>query len=165
MKTRALLLALAALLLLTSSASGAAPPLPFKPGTYKGTTKNCGNPTTSHPCYPLAFRAAVHPQCRVGRDYKRALCFSKLTAKPDIDMRCADGSYIKGFINSIFKALPRSGIFSEKFGNPGDREEFYVKLTGSIARGYVRKTTSFSRFGGPEETCDSGRVSFTAKRV
>jgi hypothetical protein len=159
------LIVLAAVLLLSASAAARTAPLPFKAGTYKGTTKNCGNPTTSHPCYPLSFRAAVHPQCRVGRDYKRALCFNKLTAKPDIDMRCADGSYIKSFINPIFKSLPRSGIFTEKFGNPGNREEFYVRLTGSIARGYVRKTMSFSRSGGPQETCDSGRVSFTAKRV
>jgi hypothetical protein len=165
MKTLPLALALA-VLALSAAPAGAASSLPFTPGTYKGVTSQCGTPEKAHPCYAFGFRVATHNQCQVGRSNRRALCFIKLNAKPNVDLRCSDNTYRHNlFLNSIFKAMPRSGIFFNGFGPRTDREELSLRIIGTTARGYLRVTDKFSRTGGtPDIQCDSGRVTFTLRR-
>jgi hypothetical protein len=167
MKTLALslLASVAALALFAGSATAAS--LPFRTGTYKGVTSQCGTPEKAHPCYAFGFRVAVHNQCRVGRTYRRALCFIKLHARPSVDLRCSDGTYRHALpFNSIFKAMPRSGNFFNGFGPTTDREEIGFRITGTVARGYLKVSDSFSRTGGPADIfCNTGRVTFTLRRT
>ncbi|MDX6650474.1 MAG: hypothetical protein QOI91_1258 [Solirubrobacteraceae bacterium] len=109
---------------------------------------------------------AVHPQCRTGRSYTRTMCFSKLNDLPHNDARCSNGRTETGNSNSVFKAIGRTGIVTDRLYFPSTRYDFYVKVKGITATGWIRfYATTSAGTGTPTIVCDSGRVSFTAKRT
>jgi hypothetical protein len=109
---------------------------------------------------------AVHPQCRSGRSYTKTMCFSKLNDLPASDATCSNGTVQRGNSNSVFKAIGRSGVVTDRLYFPSTRYDFYVKVKGTTATGWSRfYGTASAGTGTPTIVCDSGRVAFTAKRT
>jgi hypothetical protein len=94
------------------------------------------------------------------------MCFSKLNDLPHNDARCSNGRTETGNSNSVFKAIGRTGIVTDRLYFPSTRYDFYVKVKGITATGWIRfYATTSAGTGTPTIVCDSGRVSFTAKRT
>jgi hypothetical protein len=121
-------------------------------------------------CY-LPPKNLNNPKARRGK-YGKGLCFSS-PDDPQVNITCPQGGSISGeqAIVSIFSRLrlSKSGSMHVKAysytsaPDPVGYDEISIKVSGSKATGFVRKTDQIFVNDQPSE-CDTGELKFTAHK-